>query len=401
MHILYLHQYYNTPEMAGGPRAHGLATRFAAAGHQVTVLTTDRSPAPDAPRWRVASHEGVEVHWTPIRYSHGMSYRERLRAFLAFAWRGSRRARTIKPDVIFASSTPLTIAIPAVAAKRAHGTPLVLELRDLWPEAAVAIGAIRGGPSLWAAEALERFAYRHADRIIALAPRIAQGAILHGADPARLTLSTNAADPGSVSASDEAAARVRHGARIPPHAQIILYAGTLGMVNDCPWMARFARELVARVPTAWVVFLGDGKHREPIDAAAAGSDRIRCVGRVPRSDVGAWMKAASVGLCSCVEDPRLSADATNKVADYLGAGLPIAVNYGGSRTSRLSEAGAAIRLDRDPAIAARRMAARLADTSWLQSAGEASAALGRGEFGMEAIAGAVLETLLAASTERP
>jgi hypothetical protein len=174
VHILYLHQYYNTPDLPGGPRAHALATRFVRAGHRVTVLTTDRAGRGADGGWRRSSVEGVDVRRAMVPYTYRMTYGARIRAFAQFAVRASLEVIDTAADVTFASSTPLTIAIPAIVAKQVHGAPLVLELRDLWQKAAVAMGAIRGRTALAAATALERIAYLLADGLVALAPRITE-----------------------------------------------------------------------------------------------------------------------------------------------------------------------------------------------------------------------------------
>ncbi len=393
MHILFLHQYYNTPEMPGGPRAHALATRFVRAGHRVTVITTDRTAGMCPGGWRRSWVEGVEVHWAAVPYSHAMGYAERVRAFADFATRAAVRVIDTPADVIFASSTPLTIVIPAIVAKQVHRAPLVLELRDLWPEAAVAMGAIRSRAVLAAASALERIAYQQADAVVALAPRIAQGAIRNGARPGQVFTSTNAADPSTVRSTDEEACEVRRQLGLTDADRMVLYAGTLGRVNHSRWLAELAANVVAGCPRTWFVFVGGGRERHHVDAVSAGSPRVRRLDRVPRKMVGAFLRAASIGVCSCLPDPRLSADATNKVADYLGAGLPIAVNYGGPRTERLCCVGAAIRLPDCPRDAAQRLVATLDDARWISEAQRASRELGRGEFGIDHVAAGVLAVI--------
>src|SRR5205823_13311940 len=142
MRIVYLHQYFVTPQMAGGSRSYEMARRLVAAGHDVHMVTSDRDAADAHAPWRHSVEAGIHVHWTPIAYDNRMSYGERMRAFLRFAWRAARKAVALRGDVVFATSTPLTIAIPAVYAARRLRVPMVFEVRDLWPEVPIAIGAI-------------------------------------------------------------------------------------------------------------------------------------------------------------------------------------------------------------------------------------------------------------------
>src|SRR5659263_693161 len=131
MRIVYLHQYFVTPEMAGGGRSYEMARRRAAAGHEVHMVTSDRNGASDRPKWRETEAAGIHVHWTPVHYENAMVYGDRVRAFVRFAWRAGRRAASLRPDVVFATSTPLTIALPGAYAAWRSRVPMVFEVRDL------------------------------------------------------------------------------------------------------------------------------------------------------------------------------------------------------------------------------------------------------------------------------
>src|SRR5699024_5606020 len=111
MKIIYLHQYFNTPDMAGGTRSYEMARRLVAWGHEVHMVTSWREPT-DKHGWFTSVEAGIQVHWLPLPYGNYMGYRERIQAFLLFAWKAARKAASIPADVIFATSTPLTIAIP-------------------------------------------------------------------------------------------------------------------------------------------------------------------------------------------------------------------------------------------------------------------------------------------------
>src|SRR5680860_1523682 len=106
MRIVYLHQYFNTPEMPGGTRSYEMARRLVAWGHEVHMITSDRSR--DRGDWCVTDENGIQVHWLPVAYSNTMDFQKRLQAFLRFAAKAARRAATIDCDVVFATSTPVS-----------------------------------------------------------------------------------------------------------------------------------------------------------------------------------------------------------------------------------------------------------------------------------------------------
>ena len=163
MRMLYLHQYFNPPEMSGGPRSYEMARRLVAWGHQVNMITTARDPSSTFRGWKTTRESGIHVYWLHVSYSNAMSYPERIIAFLKFAVGAALRAASLDGDVVFATSTPLTIALPAVYAWRRRDIPMVFDGCDLWPELPIAIGALRDPFSIELARWLEWIAY-HAQR---------------------------------------------------------------------------------------------------------------------------------------------------------------------------------------------------------------------------------------------
>ena len=167
--IVYLHQYFNLPSDAGGTRSYEMARRLVAWGHEVHMVASSRDAEPNwRCGWRETEESGIHVHWLPVPYSNAFSYAARTRAFFEFAWGAELKAASLEGDVVFATSTPLTIALPAVYAARRKQIPMVFEVRDLWPELPIAMGALRRPLLIAAARCLERFAYRNSAHIVAL-----------------------------------------------------------------------------------------------------------------------------------------------------------------------------------------------------------------------------------------
>ena len=142
MRITYLHQYFNTPDMSGGTRSYEMARRLVARGHEVNMVTSWRTDDGRKKPFETVE-DGIRVQWLPVPYSNAMSYAQRLVAFGRFVVASTRRAAALPSDIVFATSTPLTIALPAVYAARRQRVPMVFEVRDLWPELPIAMGALR------------------------------------------------------------------------------------------------------------------------------------------------------------------------------------------------------------------------------------------------------------------
>jgi len=157
--IIYLHQYFNTPDMSGGTRSYEMARRMVAAGHEVQMVTSYREPGSNRSEWFKTEEAGIQVHWYPVPYSNHMSFAQRIKAFFSFALAARKKAVELDGDIIFATSTPLTIALPAVSASRKKKIPMVFEVRDLWPEMPIAVGALKNPLMRFAAHKLEHWAY--------------------------------------------------------------------------------------------------------------------------------------------------------------------------------------------------------------------------------------------------
>src|SRR5690606_19659415 len=144
MKIIYLHQYFKKPNENGGTRSFDLATSFVKKGIDVEVISTtsDKSGFLDK-KWKVEFVNGVKINYLYLPYDNSFSSIKRIYIFILFLWHSLIKLIKTDGDLVLATSTPLTIGIPAIIKKLAHKTPYVFEVRDVWPEAVIAIGAIR------------------------------------------------------------------------------------------------------------------------------------------------------------------------------------------------------------------------------------------------------------------
>ncbi|MHA1360538.1 MAG: glycosyltransferase [Candidatus Helarchaeota archaeon] len=160
-----------------------MARRLVAAGHDVTLLTSSANLGEIwAPKsgWHSHKIKGIRLEVLKLSYSNEMSFATRIKAFFKFSLSASWHIRKFKADIVFATSTPLTIAIPALVAKFWHRIPIVFEVRDLWPELPIAVGALRHPLSKILARALEWMAYHASAHIVALSPGMAEGIMSRG-----------------------------------------------------------------------------------------------------------------------------------------------------------------------------------------------------------------------------
>jgi glycosyltransferase involved in cell wall biosynthesis len=384
MRILYLHQCFITREGVGGTRSYEFARRFAARGHAVRMVTAGGGSR---------TVEGVEVVGVRGAYSDyvsatAMSYPRRMLAFARFTLTAAAAAlRGPRPNVIYASSPPLTIALPGLVAAARWRAPLVFEVRDLWPEAPIQMGALRNPLLRLAARLLERLVYRRSARIIALSPGIRDGVVAAGAAPERVALVPNASDLELFSpALDGRAERRRLGLG---DGLVCSYFGAMGEANDLDQLIDAARQ----VADVEFVLLGDGKRRRELEARAPAN--VRFLDPVPDKRSVARLAAASDACLTLFKDvPVLATNSPNKLFDTFAAGRAAIVNMPGWMRDLVeeNEAGLFVRPG-DARDLAEKVAWLRTNLDEVERLGRNGRALAEREFDRDAIAGRALAVL--------
>ncbi|WP_224367203.1 glycosyltransferase family 4 protein [Hyalangium versicolor] len=403
MKIIYLHQYFNTPSMHGGTRSYELARRLVGMGHEVHMVTSDTQPSPGAKGWRVSNESGIRVHWLPVPYSNSMQYTDRMRAFGHFAVNSAHRATQLTGDVVFATSTPLTIAVPGIFASRWNRKPMVFEVRDLWPAIPIAVGALKSRPAIVAAQMLERAAYAGAAHIVALSPGMKAGVEAAGVSSEKITVIPNLCDPERFQVPTSAGAEFRQKYSWLGDRPMVLYAGTLGLVNGVDYLVRIAADMVKRDPEVRFVIMGQGREESTLHTLA---DRLGVRERnlfflpsVPKAEVPKVLSAATIATSLFTDVPGMQDNSANKFFDALAAGRPLALNYGGWQAELVEQEQFGLCLpSKDPTAASELLANRLRDPQWLADAGARARQLGQERFSADTAArrlSAVLQQVVA------
>lgn len=362
MKILYIHQYFETPSTAGGTRSYEMARRLVAMGHEVDLITSDRTAAAGAAA-RTTIVAGIRVHWIPVAYSNKMGFLRRMMSFIIFALRASLAGIRLRSDLIYATSTPLTVCIPAVAVRWFRGTRIVFEVRDLWPAVPIAMGILRGRISIGLARWLERFAYGHSARVVALAPGMREGVISTGYDERRVHVIPNGADLDVFGAPNDQ----HNNSEFSPDStlafggkeQLIVYAGTLGLANGAAYIVRLAHAIMIAAPDCRIHFavIGEGKERAAIEALAqelgVHGERVRFLGSMPKVQVALWLQRSSATIMTYDGPSIVYRDSvSNKFFDSLAAGRLVLANFIGFSTAIAAREGAGMILSRNDLHAA-------------------------------------------------
>ncbi len=333
MHILIIHQAFASLDEPGGTRHYEFARLLVARGHQVTVIASPVSYITGAPSPSGASDAdraqgpgSLRILRASVYSAHHKSFPHRVLAFFSFMFSSFWIGLGVRNvDVVWGTSPPIFQGATAWALARLKGAPFLFEVRDLWPQFAIAVGVLKDPVLIGASEWLERFLYRRADQVLVNSP----GFIAHVRDRgAKLVdLVPNGADPSMFDPADDGEAFRR--ANQLEGKFVVLYAGAHGLSNDLDVVLDAA--VLLRDLHVQIVLVGDGKEKLALQrrAAALGLRNITFVASVPKSGMPGILSAADA--CIAILKPLEEYKTTypNKVFDYMAAGRPIVLAIDG------------------------------------------------------------------------
>ena len=398
MKIAYIHQYYQTPMSNGGTRSYEFARRLVEHGHEVNMITSDPEAPVTGERWRTTVEGGVTVHRASVPYANSMAYGDRLKAFFRFSALAARRAGQLDQDIVFATSTPLTVAIPGAYSAWRHNVPLVLEVRDLWPATPIAVGALRSPLTRRVALALEAWAYRRAEHVVALSPDMADG--ITGRFPeTHVSVIPNGCDLDVFGCVGDRGTKLRATTPWLGGNPLVVYAGAIGRVNGVGYLVKMAAACRAVAPSVRFAVIGVGRelpavHKLAEELGVLGAN-LFLLDAMSKRDVAAWFAACDLAVSTVIDIPELSANSANKVFDGWAAGRPVAVNHRGWLADVIADSGAGLVL---PPVDTRRAAELLSeflnDRARVTASRVAATNLARGRFSRDRLAAQCEEILV-------
>lgn len=400
MRILYFYQYFTTPQGSWSTRVYEFARRWVKAGDQVTVVTSvyDKSGLRTEHLIERLNIEGIDVRVIRIRLSQKHAKTLRLITYAAFSALSCWYALVHRADVVIASSGPLTVGIPGLLARYLRRKPLVFEVRDLWPDGAIQLGMLRSRLAIALARWLEARCYGAATRIVALSEGMADDVRRRsGRD---VDVVPNACDNAlfgadAVSGSLPEWTRGRH---------LVVYAGSIGLMDDCMQIMRMAQQLLSLGrEDIQIVMIGDGKERPALQmfAMANGLTNVRFMGLLPKTETVLWLRNACCALITMKSVPVLDTVSPNKMFDAFAAGTPIVQTTQGWIKALIDreECGLTAPAD-DPLGFAEAVSEMARDGAFRAHAASQAKRLAKTLFDRDLLAGRMLEILREAASTR-
>ena len=344
MRILDVHQFFAGPQSPGPDQPRALVRVLADRGHHVDVLACDFNAYSEQTEtretWQCERGGSVTVHRLPAPRNMRAGLRNRLATYIRFAWAAWRYGRGLqRPDVVLSSIQPLFAGYAGMRLARRWKVPMLLEIRDLWPDALVAKGAIsraQAAPLEWLARTL----YFGADRVISLTPGIKRELVRKGLRAEQIDLFPNGFRPAAF--RDAGASRSAMREAFGWEGKFVaIFTGAHTEVTAVETMVRAAQHLTSR-PDIRIDLFGAGQTKSAAVelAASLGLRNIHFHDAVPKSRIPHILAGADVALMTLFQSPLIHIYFESKLIDYMGAGKPILGAMDGLQPTLIHRVGA-------------------------------------------------------------
>jgi len=348
MRILFLSHYFPPEGNAPAVRTYDNTVRWARAGHAVTVVTGVPShPAGVAfPGYRNRLRqretvEDVEVVRVLTYLAPNRGTARRIANYVSYMLSATAFASGLpRPDVVVATSPQFFCGWAGVLTSRLRRVPLVLEIRDLWPESIAAVGALRNRALLAFLERLEQAMYRAAKVVVTVGQGYRRELLARGVPDERLRVIPNGIDRARF-APREADLALKRSLGLAGRF-VVGYSGTIGMASGLGVVLRAAQALRAagRDDVAFLL-VGDGAVRDELAARARrlGLERVVFAGRQDPTRMPAFLSICDACLVHLRKVELFATVLPSKIFEAAGMGRPILLGVGGEAREIVERAG--------------------------------------------------------------
>jgi glycosyltransferase involved in cell wall biosynthesis len=352
VNIVFLSHYFPPEVNAPASRTYEHCREWAKAGHDVTVVTC----APNHPAgriyagyrnlpWQVERIDGIRTVrlWTFIAANEGVSMR--IANYLSYMLAAVLAIPFLpRPDVVVSTSPHLFCGLAGYVVSRVRRAPWVLEIRDLWPESIVAVGALRRGWAIRLCERIEALAYRNADRVVPVTDSFRHHIEDRGAAADRIIVVKNGVDLDRFyqPQKDHGLAR-----ELGLEGKFTAaYFGTHGMAHALDSVLR-AAEVLRDDPRIVFLLVGDGAERRRLQAMKErlSLTNVVMLEQQPKERMPALWGLTDVALVLLRKSSLFRTVIPSKIFEAMGAGRPIVLGVEGETRDIIERAGCGIPIE--------------------------------------------------------
>ncbi len=344
MRIIYIHQYFTTPDLGGATRSYEFARYLSEKGNEVTIICgsskLEKNKYFKFNRFLNLIHiENINLLVVKDKYSHFLSYTRRVISFLTFVLSACIGiVRLKKPDIIFASSTPLTVSIIGFVGKIFFKVPFVFEVRDLWPEYIEDYGITKNRAIIRLLEEFSCITYKGCQKIIVTSPtmieRIANKYNIDQEKISCIPIGTDLYLAKNVNSELCAQYKIKYDLS---NKFIIGYAGTVGFIHNVSYILELA-EILKNHKDIIFLIVGEGNEKQQLREKVKFKklQNVYFLDKVPKKNLFSILSLFDLTVVTTRPynkkgEQHINAydNFSNKFFDYLASSKPVLINsYG-------------------------------------------------------------------------
>jgi colanic acid biosynthesis glycosyl transferase WcaI len=352
MRILYLSQYFPPEAGATQTRAHEMARTFVQNGHQVTML----SEIPNHPSgiihpgyrrrlYERSSLDGIDVIRVWVKTSPIKNFRTRMLLYLSYmvtAFLAGLLLARSRYDLVYATSPPLFTGASALGLSLLKRAPMVFEVRDLWPETAIALGELSNPVAVSLATRLEEACYRRSRKIVVVTQGIRTRLVHRGIPSEKIVLVPNGANVDLFRFKPDERQRLRDELDLEGKF-VAMYAGILGVAQGLETLVEAAWQL-RHDPGVHFILIGEGPKKAEIEALAHTRkvNNLTFLPEQPRESIPGYLSAADAALIPLRKLELFKGTLPSKMFDAWACQRPLLLSIDGEARALLDEAGGGI-----------------------------------------------------------
>jgi glycosyltransferase involved in cell wall biosynthesis len=352
MRILFLSHYFPPEVNAPASRTFEHCREWVRGGHQVTVVTC----APNHPRgvvypgyhnrlWQRETRDGIDIVRVGTYVTANEGFLRRSLGYLSFLIACVCAAPFLpRADVLVTTSPQFFNGLAGYPVKLLKRVPWVLEIRDLWPESVVAVGAVRNPLLIRVLAALERFAYRRCDHIVAVTEAFRRYIVARGIAAAKISVVRNGVDL-SLFAGDANPLELRASLGLEGKF-VVSYVGTHGMAHGLETVLNAAAQLRSHTHIAFLL-VGDGAERQRLLGLRdqLGLSNVTMLEQQPRERMPAIWALSDASLVLLRKLPLFETVIPSKIFESMAMGRPIVLGVVGEAREIVEEGEAGLGIE--------------------------------------------------------
>lgn len=346
MKITLFHQYFLGKNDAGGSRWNEFTSFFSKkAGFKTDVIAgnihyaTGQKILPNTWSNTEKVDNDITLYRTWTYSGYNSSFVGRVIGYLSYTFSSLIKALFLKkPDVYIVTSPSIFVGISAIIVSKLKSVPFIFEVRDLWPESAVATGVLNNKFLLNILYWLEYKLYKFSKKIVVLTPAFKKNIETRFPEfIGKIEIITNGADFSIMRKEckrNEIREKLGWGDK-----KVFTYLGAHGVANDLMQVVEAAKAF-GNESQVHFVLIGDGMQKKLLKEKAKEYQliNIEFIDSVPKHEVVDYINASDVCMAILKKTDTFKTVYPNKVFDYMSCKKPVFVTIDGITRDLIHEA---------------------------------------------------------------